>query len=273
MIEAREVAECLAGLGVTPGDVICVHSSVKDLSRERTRDGMIRQAEELIEGLKLAVGEDGTIVMPTFTYCNEGNPRGEVYHPDKTKSRTGFLTELFRKTPDVVRSRQPTHSVAAWGRLADELTDGHENVNPLGVDSPLHRLVCQGGKVVFLGTDFKTCSLIHVAESVGGAPYVKVFRYGYLGWTPVALMEGPSGETIRLPIEEVPGCSQHFDAIHEPMERRGLVRSAPLGRGVVSVFLATDLIETTREELAKDPYFLLCPAGDCPTCDAARKGK
>ena len=270
MISAKGVAGVLATLGIEKGELICVHSSVRDLCRERTREGLTAQAGELIEGLKQAVGEAGTIVMPTFSYCFEGTKRGGVYHPEKSKSRTGFLTECFRKQEGVIRSLQPTHSVAAWGRQARALVEGHENVNPLGLDSPLHRLAQWGGKVVFLGTDFKTCSLIHVAETVAGAPYIKTFRFAYVGWRPRALYEAQDGSTRSVEIDEAPGCSENFDAIRGPMEARGLLRSAPLGRGTVTVFGAADLIDVVCEELGRDPHTLLCPPGECPACDVAR---
>lgn len=271
MIEAEDVRDCLRTLGVQEGDLICMHSSVRDLNRSRMRrDDIMAQAEALIAGLKLAVGEEGTIAMPTFTFSFEGNPRGGVYHPEKSKSRTGFLTDYFRKQAGVVRSRQATHSVAAWGNRAKELIAGHENVQPLGIDSPFHRLAEWGGKVVFLGTDFGTCSLIHVAETVAEAPYIKTFRFESAGWKPLALSEAEDGSTQRVPVEEVPGCSKNFEAIRGAMEARGALQSAPLGDSTATVFLAADLIDAVCEELAEEPYLLLCPEGQCPYCDAAR---
>ena len=271
MVEAEEVRDCLRSLGIEKGDVICVHSSVRDLNTSRMRrDDMMAQAEALIGGLTAAVGEEGTIAMPTFTFCFEGNPRGGVYHPEKTKSRTGFLTDYFRKLPGVVRSLQPTHSVAAWGRRAKELVEGHEKVEPLGIDSPLHRLAQWGGKVAFLGTNFGTCSLIHVAETVAKAPYIKTFRFESAGWKPWALREADDGSTQTVPIAEVPGCSKNFEAIRGGMDARSALRSAPLGDDTATVFLGADLIDAVCEELGKNPHLLLCAEGECPYCDAAR---
>lgn len=271
MIEAEKVRDCLRSLGIEKGEMICVHSSIRDLNASRMRpDDIKAQAAALIEGLKLAVGEEGTIAMPTFAYCFVGNPRGGVYHPDKSKSRTGFLTDTFRKQPGAVRSLQPTHSVAAWGRRAKELVEGHENVQPLGIDSPLHRLARWGGKVVFMGTDFGTCSLIHVAETVAGAPYIKTFRFESAGWKPSALWEAEDGSTQTVSIAEVPGCSKNFDAIRGAMEARSALRTAPLGDDTATAFLGGDLIDAVCEELGKDPFLLLCAPGTCPYCDAAR---
>ncbi len=271
MISVKELAEALSQLGVARGEKIGAHSSLNAfVVGHRTRELIEEQARVFIDGLEATVGPGGLIIMPTFTYCFEGSRSGGVYHPEKTRSKTGYVTEVFRREDDVVRSLQPTHSVAAWGDGAREIIADHENRNALGLDSPFHRLAQQGGKIVFVGTDFTTCSLIHVAETVAGAPYIRKFRWEHAGWSPNALVEADDGTVEKVPLEEVPGCSRNFEVLRGPMERAPSFRTAPLGSSAVTVFEANDLINVVGAEMRRDSTFLLCPAGTCPPCDAAR---
>jgi aminoglycoside 3-N-acetyltransferase len=49
-------------IGLGPGDRVVVHSSLRAVGLE---------ANELIDELLAAVGSEGLVVMPTFTYDNE----------------------------------------------------------------------------------------------------------------------------------------------------------------------------------------------------------
>ena len=272
VITTSDVVRALREVGIGQGDMVGAHASVKELCPGLRRPDDVRAAgRALIDGLKEAVGGEGLVMMPTFSFCFAGNPRKCVYHPDKTPSRTGFVTDMMRQDTDTIRTLHPTHSVTIWGHRAAEFAADHETKPGLGLDTPFHRLAVAGGKIVFLGTDFHTCSLIHVAETVAKAPYLDTFRWAYLGWEAAALVEGPNGEEMKVPLVEVPGCSNHFEACRGPMEAKGLLSETPLGQGKVTGFSASALIDTVCEELAKDATFLLCPKGTCEACEAARK--
>ncbi len=71
-----------------------------------------------------------TLVMPAFYFGTTTYDFGTYYKKHyfdvkKTISQMGLLTELFRRKPGVKRSIHPTHSVCAYGLLAEEITKGH----------------------------------------------------------------------------------------------------------------------------------------------------
>ena len=79
----------------------------------------------------------------------------------------GLLTELFRRTPGVIRSVHPTHSVAVWGADAAALVAGHVHAKtPCGVGSPYARLIDRDGKILFLGCDVKVMTFFHTVEEL-----------------------------------------------------------------------------------------------------------
>ncbi len=104
-------------------------------------------------------GETGTAV--------EYVKKGIVFDVKKTPSQMGFLTEIFRRSPGVIRSVHPTHPVAACGLLATEILREHSMAGtPCGRKTPYGRLLDHGGKILFLGTDIRVMTFFHTVEEI-----------------------------------------------------------------------------------------------------------
>lgn len=166
----------LVALGVDPGDTLLVHASMSAL------DGVNGGAPAVVDALMTAVTDEGTLVMPTHStqYTDPatwGSPPvpdewvAEIretrpsYRPAVTPTRgMGAVPECFRGYPDVVRSRHPTFSFAAWGAAAEEITADHVYDRGLGDGSPLARLYDRAGRVLLLGVGYDRCTSLHLAE-------------------------------------------------------------------------------------------------------------
>lgn len=152
----------LRSAGVQRGDVLLVHSSLEQF------EGFLGKPTDVITILQEAVGAEGAIVMPTLPFsgtASEYAAKGEIFDSRKTPSKMGLVTELFRRSPGVVRSIHPTHSVAAWGATARALVDGHHRARtPCGQDSPYSRLLDCNGKILFLGTGISVMTFFHAVE-------------------------------------------------------------------------------------------------------------
>jgi aminoglycoside 3-N-acetyltransferase len=122
---------------------------------------------ELVKSLCESVGDEGTIVMPTYPTNGLTWPylmANRRFHWRRTPSMSGMLTEVFRRLPDVHRSLHPTHSVAARGPLAQSLTEGHEDCEtPFDERSPYQKLLEQDAKVLSIGR-FGSLPLRHLAD-------------------------------------------------------------------------------------------------------------
>ena len=151
-------------IGLCLGDMVVVHSSLKSMGYV---DG---GAECVIEALKAVVGEEGTIIFPTFTYSSSYS---DSYFSNKdTPSCVGYITEVFRHSDGVIRTNHPTHSVAIWGSRKEELTDGIElDDTPMGVHSPYRKLADFGAKIIMLGCSLSHNSFMHAMEEEAGVPY------------------------------------------------------------------------------------------------------
>lgn len=167
----------LIKLGLTQGDVVLVHSSLSSL-------GWVNGgAVAVVQALLKAVGENGTIVMPSQTW-NITDPakwmRPEVpddwiqvirdtmpvYDARTTPTRgMGQVVEVFRSWPGSIRSHHPCDSFVARGPLAAELMADHHLTDPLGHTSPLGKMYrLDGVKILLIGVDFDKCTALHFAE-------------------------------------------------------------------------------------------------------------
>lgn len=159
------ISDDAALLGIKKGDTVLVHSSLRSLGGAAP--------DEVIAGLLLALGEEGTLVFPALSYmhCNPSNPTFDYY---KTPSNVGALPEFFRTSVEgVVRSLCPTHSCCAVGKNADYIVSGHILDNtPCGENSPFRRLMQLGGKILFIGCGMRPNTSMHAVEELSCPDYL-----------------------------------------------------------------------------------------------------
>jgi aminoglycoside 3-N-acetyltransferase len=168
----------LRRLGMSRGDVVFVHSSLDQF------EGFQGKFGDILSSLQEILGPEGTLLVPTLPFTGsavEYVQERPIFDVSKTPSRMGLLTELFRRSPGVVRSIHPTHSVAAWGAKALHMTANHYLAEtPCGRQSPYASLLDHGGKILFLGTDISVMTFFHMVEeelepTMPFSPFTKEF--------------------------------------------------------------------------------------------------
>ena len=146
-------------------EVLIVHSSLSALGQ--IEGGAPTVIDELSEFC-------GTLCMPTHTYCypeSAGEP-GPVFDAETTPSQVGFITEYFRKLPSVVRSINPTHSLAARGELADEICAGHyETDTPCGKGTAYARMIDRHCAALMFGVSMHSYTFFHTAEDAAASSF------------------------------------------------------------------------------------------------------
>ncbi|KYH26602.1 aminoglycoside 3-N-acetyltransferase [Halalkalicoccus paucihalophilus] len=163
-------------LGIRPGEPLLVHASLSALGW--TCGGPQAVCDALYE----AVGEAGTVVVPTHTgqYTNPAGwseppvPEDWIetvreerppYRPAVTPTRgVGTVPECLRNYPDAIRSRHPTVSFAACGSEARAIIADHGFDYGLGEESPLARLYERDGKILLLGVGHEKNTSLHLGE-------------------------------------------------------------------------------------------------------------
>ena len=164
-----KLIEILKALGIQEGDTICVHSDLLPFGKYKVPKGQYEQA--YVDALLEVIGDEGTLIMPTFSYSFCKN---EVYNVKDTKSTVGSLTEYFRKLPTVTRTLDPIFSFAVCGKNKEKYLDIGEEC--FSRDSMYGKLVDDKAKMVFLGAE-KGFTFNHFMEATMQVPYRFMKRF------------------------------------------------------------------------------------------------
>ena len=160
-----EIRKQLSDLGISPGDVVLMHSSMKALKTDKT-------PEEFLLELLSVLTDEGTLLLPALTY-EDVTPEHPVFSATESEPCVGILPRTFLRMDNVVRSLHPTHSVCARGAKSRLLTGRHINDNtPVGRNSPFMLLPDVQGKLLFIGDILYSCTMMHGIEEIVNAPYV-----------------------------------------------------------------------------------------------------
>ena len=151
-------------------DILMVHSSFNNL-RPMYKGNIGRLLNSLIE---YSEKKNITIVMPAFMLGKNNEGVKEYYSKknefdvNKTPTTVGLLNELFRRKKNVYRSLHPTHSIAAYGPKARELTEKHHlSSTTFGEDTPFG--IMDSYKTIILGIGvyyYRNLTHVHVAEDL-----------------------------------------------------------------------------------------------------------
>lgn len=235
----------LVALGVGADDTLLVHSSFDAF------DGFKGKPSDVIGSLQALVGPAGLLMMPTMTFSGtavdyaRGNP---VFDVQRTPSRMGLVTEVFRRSPGVVRSVHPTHPVALWGRDAEAVAAGHHLARtPCGAGSPYAALLARQGKIVLLGTGINVLTFYHMLEELLEAelpvsPFTaEVFRLRS------KRRDGQVVETECRLFEPVVSKRRRLGKLVPVLKAAGAWREARVGRLPIVVLGAEDVERAVRQ--------------------------
>ncbi|NOY82487.1 MAG: AAC(3) family N-acetyltransferase [Kiritimatiellaeota bacterium] len=245
-------ADIVAGLrrvGLAPGDVVLVHSSLSAFGH------VAGGADTVIDALLDGLGPEGTAVLPTFTWGRYHAITEPVVFDlarESVKEEMGIIPETFRTRPGVMRSPHLCHSVAALGPHARDVmgTNGHA----WGPGSTFAQLETLNAWNLFLGVGTRSCTFLHHVEELMHVPY-REHRH-YRG--SVFLM--PDG--TRRPCDSVEfirkyGYRNNFAKMERIFAEHGVLHVARIGRARVLNIRVRDIVRISRAYLEQDIRFLL----------------
>ena len=242
----------LGSLGLTEGDVVIVHSS---LSRFGYVEG---GADAVVDALLAAVGDAGTVAVPTSPVIWRGGSHFHYIKHDPildlrvTPSKLGAITNALRQRPEARPSLSACHTLHAIGGQRDWLLAGAETaVYPTGPGTPWHRNCTGGGKVLLIGVGQNSNTTIHTIEEAGGAPILsqEVFY---------PMVIDLEGRIVTVPTRaHLPNHPRAFEKMDAVCLEHGIMRVGTIGAATLRLIEAKPFLEVGVSILEKDPVFLL----------------
>jgi len=199
-LAAEALADDLRRLGVRSGDTLMIHASLRAIGKVECG------ADGVLDALELAVGPDGTLLMIlgaeiAHDWVNRlpeaerlpllaGAPPFDsattpVFH------EVGLFAEVFRRRSGTLVTGNPSGRFGARGRLAQELLADAPWHDYYGPGSPPDRFCQFGGRVLRIGADLDTTTVLHFAEYCADLPDKRRVRRHYR-------CHGPDGPETRV---------------------------------------------------------------------------
>jgi aminoglycoside 3-N-acetyltransferase len=245
--------------GIGAGDIVSLQVSLGRLGLPRGVPANYPALSNfVIDAFLDVLGPDGTLIVPTYTYSIG---KGETFEVENTSSRIGEFSEVFRRRPEAVRSRDPMLSSAGIGPMSREILRTISR-SCYGEGSAYQRLRETGGKICTLGVSLYWATFRHHIEEAADVPFRfhKVFegavredgieqreRWVYFA-APLLDCCAPVGLPLELRAREA-----------------GLVDVSPVGRGEVMTIDAQTYFDFGYAELKRDPW--LTAKGPAHTLD------
>lgn len=225
-------------LGIAEGDRVLVHADLRIFFK--VQGGV----DEIIDILRDAVGEQGVILTPSFTFSFPGR-----FDIQKSVSRVGGMTTLFSRQSEVKRVPDGMTSYYLLGSSSDRFVDAWDH-SSYGENSIVGQLAATGGKVLQFGTDI--LSPIHYVEQMVGVPYRELKRFEGV------ICDGnttfPSYTNFYCRTQEIK------KVIPDPIRKEYYVHRTSaehLSQRPVRAFAVSDFVDFAIPRLEKDKFLLM----------------
>ena len=224
----RQFSAALKKLGVKPGMQMIVHTGMSGFGHFEGG------ALEYCRTLQNAVGENGTLMMPAFNEYDMSSTGG-VFDWRKTISKVGAASECFRTMPGVIRSLDPTHSVAVWGKDKFDFVKHHHQLPTMDQESPIGLLEKADGYCLMAGC-YTSVTFRHVVEASNGAKCCgeREEEYG-------AILPDGSGAKLRAWAWMDGSCRAiRHEEIYDWLRKNGKMTETKVGNACLKLFKLAD---------------------------------
>lgn len=224
------VAAQLRSLGIAGGDVLMIHASLRSVGPAAGG------AEGLIDALRRAVGNGGTLLM---VLSAEDSEPFDAIRTAVDIDDMGVLAEVVRTYPGVSVNDHPADRFAAIGPAGRQLLEPVPLHDYHGPGSALERFTAYDGRVLRLGANVDTVTLTHYAEYLAEVPDKIRVRRPYV--------RADVGELWIESLDDTAGIAtwcggDYFPQVYRDWRSTGAVRTGPVGRCEAELFDAKPFV-------------------------------
>ena len=168
---------------IKKGDTIFISHDARKMMWDAVSNHQKADLNQLIDGLIKSVGEEGTVIFPTYNWDFCG---GKTFDIRNTPCKTGALGIEALKRNDFIRTKHPIYSFAVHGCFAEELAN-MDNKDSFGLDSPFAFFKNNNVTNYIIDVSLQHCfTFVHFVEEQSGFVkhrYIKDFTAGYIDET------------------------------------------------------------------------------------------
>ncbi len=251
----------LKNLGVQTNQHIILHAAFKKI--RSAFPGL--SIEELLNTIKFMVTENGSLIMPAFTYCfKRSSGDNEIFDRKNSPSKVGAVSEVFRQMPDTIRTSSPTHSFILWGKITQDIDKKNASTSPLGEGSVMDWMAHHDDTfTLLLGVDFSSLSFCHYIETKTPLPWADFSPWDYMGVENIGVSK--NGEQQ---LREIPGCSKSFVNFEKFFIENRIITPKQYKSLKSHFFPVKEILEAGLPYFRTHPENLLCEPGTCDACDS-----
>ena len=163
MTDRKTLLKQIENAGIKHDDTVMIHISLKALGEVEGRaEGFIDTFREYLS--------DGLLLIPTHTWASV-HRSATVFDVRSTVPCLGTLPTIAAFHKDAVRSLHPTHSIAAFGKRAQEYVKNEETCR---TPTPTHgcwgRLYDENAKILLVGVSHGRNTFIHAVDEMVDVP-------------------------------------------------------------------------------------------------------
>ncbi len=251
-VTKEQIKVSLSLIGIEAGDVVFMHSA---LSAPGVVEG---GADAVIDAFLEVLGENGTLAVSTLSFDSP-------FDAKTSPSAVGLISETLRKRAGAVRSLRPVHSIAAIGKKAKELCEGHENcMTNCGEGSPYRKLADMNGKIVLFGVDMNRNTTLHAIEDMTDASFLEECTVDMPTYV-------PDYQGKKMLIKKFPPGHRDFLRFTPILRREGALAEGRVGLAKVQCIDVKRMFALGLSENERDPFFFLCENPACEHCVGKRK--
>jgi len=242
-------------IGLNQDSKIEVHASVSNFGYIVNKEYDICDAliETVNKGVIILMAQNREFTNPR-TWVNPPVPSEWFEIIDKNRrvydkdlfipERIGKVAQLFCKYKDVVKTNHPTLAMSVYNKTADKSWYNHD-LDDRKEKNPLKKLAEEDGNILFLGTDFKSCTSIHLTEHL--SPYSKLQIFKYKRLNEFGEIEVVEEITKFIDEEDYDNFEEVEKAYRNKYENTDFYKQLNLGLGTITLISAAKLYEIAKD--------------------------
>ena len=242
IFDSKNFYNSLKKIKIKKGDILFIHSDLSLLKLYRNKKDLKDTCKIILKQLLKAVGKNGTLVFPTFTYSF---PNKKKYYPKVSKSICGYLSEYVKKLNLSKSYDDPNLSVVILGKHKNYLSK-NPTVNSFADNGFFDKFYKLRGNILNINLD-SSSTFIHFFERKLKVDYRydKKF-YGYIKNKKVV---------SKIYVLKEP---KYYTASFSNFCRRAekYYTTSKIGRGFVGKISLTDTFSIVKFGLKKNKKFL-----------------